>query len=314
MAKRIVIALGGNAILQRGQKGTAEEQMANVRVTAEAIAELVARGYEVVITHGNGPQVGNILIQNEEAKGRVPKLPLDFCGAESQGLIGYMIQQNVLNVLSGRGIKRPVVTLLTQVEVRADDPAFGKPTKPIGPFLSKEEAERNMKEKGETWVEDAGRGWRKVVPSPDPKAIVEAESINALVEAGHVVIASGGGGVPVVREKDGTLRGVEAVIDKDLAGAELAKEVKADILMILTDVERVALNYGKPDQRGLDVLTVDEARAYGAEGHFKAGSMGPKVEAAVRFVEAGGEAVIGSLMRLLDCLEGRSGTRVVKSR
>lgn len=314
MAKRIVIALGGNAILQRGQKGTAEEQMANVRMTAEAVVELVARGYEVVITHGNGPQVGNILIQHEEAKGRVPKLPLDFCGAESQGLIGYMIQQNIFNALAGRGIKKPVVTLLTQVEVSPGDPAFGKPTKPIGPFLSMEEAQRNMSEKGETWVEDAGRGWRKVVPSPDPKAIVEAESINALVEAGHIVIASGGGGVPVIREKDGTLRGVEAVIDKDLAGAELAKEVKADVLMILTDVDRVALNYGKPDQRELDVLTVAEAKSYGAEGHFRAGSMGPKVEAAVRFVEAGGEAVIGSLTKLLDCLEGRSGTKVVWSR
>jgi carbamate kinase len=272
---------------------------------------LLEQGYQVVLTHGNGPQVGNIMIQNQ-ATDAVPAMPMDICGAESQGMIGYMIQQSLHNEMVRRGMEpRPVASIVTQVVVSTDDPAFSRPTKPVGPFYSEEHARRRMA-LGEAWVEDAGRGWRRVVPSPDPKEIVELDAIRQLARDHAVVICAGGGGIPVVREVDGTLRGVEAVIDKDLAGQRLASGLGADVFMILTDVPAVALDYGKPTQRFLSRLTVSEARALQKEGHFKPGSMGPKVEACCRFVEAGGErAVIGSLMQALDALVGRAGTQVV---
>ncbi|MDI6825225.1 MAG: carbamate kinase [Bacillota bacterium] len=307
----VVIALGGNAILQPGQRGTAEEQLENVRATCRQVVTLLEEGYRIVLTHGNGPQVGNIIIQNQ-ATNAVPAMPMDICGAESQGLIGYMMQQSLHNELVRRGMDAwPVASVVTQTVVSADDPAFHKPTKPVGPFYGEEYARRKI-EAGETWVEDAGRGWRKVVPSPDPVEIVELEVIRQLARDHAIVICTGGGGIPVVREPDGSLRGVEAVIDKDLGGQRLATGLGADLFMILTDVPRVALDYGKPTQRFLSRLTVAEARALQKEGHFKPGSMGPKVEACCRFVEAGGKgAIIGSLMEALDALAGRAGTWIV---
>ncbi len=312
--KTVVIALGGNAILQPGQKGTFEEQLRNVYHTAEQLADMVLSGrWRIVITHGNGPQVGQILLQNDAAKHLVPPMPMDVCGAESQGLIGYMIQQALHNILARRGRPDiPIVTLVTQVLVDKDDPAFQNPTKPVGPFYTKEEALRLKEEKGWQVVEDAGRGWRRVVPSPDPKAIVEKEAIRLLVENRVIVIASGGGGIPVIKE-NGTYRGVEAVIDKDLAGERLAEDVGAQVFLILTDVDRVRLNYRKPNEVVLERMTLSEAKRYMAEGHFAKGSMEPKVKACTRFVEAGGErAVIASLEQALAALQGQTGTQITR--
>ncbi|SQD93265.1 Carbamate kinase [Candidatus Bipolaricaulis anaerobius] len=312
--KTVVVALGGNAILQPGQKGTFEEQYGNVQRTVEQLAAMVLSGkWRLVITHGNGPQVGNILLQQDAAKAVVPPMPMDVCGAESQGFIGYMIQQAFHNVLAhaGRG-DIPVATIVTQVLVDKADPAFENPTKPVGPFYSAEEAKRLQAEKGWHVVEDAGRGWRRVVPSPDPKAIVEREAIRLLVENRAIVVASGGGGIPVIKE-DGTYRGVEAVIDKDLAGERLAEDVGAAVFLILTDVDRVRLNYKRPGEKVLDRLTVAEAKGYAQQGHFAKGSMEPKVKACVRFIEAGGErAVIASLAQAVEAAEGRAGTQVVR--
>lgn len=311
--KTVVVALGGNAILQPGQKGTFEEQFENVQHTAEQLAEMVLSGkWRLVITHGNGPQVGNILLQNDAAKHLVPPMPMDVCGAESQGLIGYMIQQSLHNILDRRGRGDiPVATVVTQVLVDKADPAFRNPSKPVGPFYSEEEARKLREEKGWTVVEDAGRGWRRVVPSPDPKAIVERDAIRILVENRAIVVASGGGGIPVIKE-DGTYRGVEAVIDKDLAGERLAEDVGAAVFLILTDVDRVRLNYKKPGEKVLDRMTVAEAQGYAQQGHFAKGSMEPKVKACVRFIEAGGErAVIASLNQATEALEEKAGTQIV---
>lgn len=305
MSKRIVVALGGNAILQPKQEGTAALQFQNVINTCVQLAGLIEAGHQLVITHGNGPQVGNILLQNEAAKDKIPPLPLDVCGAQTQGFIGYMIQQAMKNLLP----RRQVGTILTQVLVGADDPAFQNPTKPIGPFYGKEEADKLVAEKGYTMVEDSGRGWRRVVPSPDPRAIVEKELIQALLDQDAIVIAAGGGGIPVVSDGQGQLRGIEAVIDKDLAGARLAQDVGAQILLILTDVEGVAVNWGQPDQRFLHQLNRQQARELLGQGQFKAGSMGPKVEAALRFIEQGGEqSIIVSLDKAAAALAGQAGT------
>jgi carbamate kinase len=308
----IVVALGGNAILQPGQKGIDKEQIANVHKTCIQIASMISEGYRVVITHGNGPQVGNILIQNGAGADKVPAMPLDICGAESQGLIGYMMQQQLSNILSEMGVNVPVVTVVTQMVVDKNDPAFQKPTKPVGPFYNKEYAETAMSEKGEHWIEDAGRGWRKVVPSPNPIRIVEIEAIQELIDSGCIVIANGGGGIPVI-EEDKRFVGVEAVIDKDFGGERLAFNVKADFFMILTDVPKVFINYNKPDQKALDELTLKEVEDYQKEGHFKAGSMGPKVEACRRFIQNGGRAaIITSLDTALSALSGSAGTRIVR--
>ncbi|ASJ17254.1 carbamate kinase [Thermococcus chitonophagus] len=313
MPKRVVIALGGNALQQRGQKGTYEEMMENVKKTARQIAEIIARGYEVVITHGNGPQVGTLLLHMDAGQmvHGIPAQPMDVAGAMTQGWIGYMIQQALKNELEKRGIKRDVVTIVTQTIVDKNDPAFENPTKPVGPFYDEETAKKLAREKGWVVKEDAGRGWRRVVPSPDPKAHVEAEVIKKLVEAGVIVIASGGGGVPVIQE-NGEIKGVEAVIDKDLAGERLAEEVNADIFMILTDVNGAALYYGTEKETWLREVKVEEMERYYNEGHFKAGSMGPKVLAAIRFVRWGGErAIIASLDRAVEALEGKTGTQVI---
>lgn len=309
MGALITVALGGNALLQYGQKGTFEEQLTNARRTSRQLVELLRRGYKLVITHGNGPQVGAILLQQEAAVSQVPPMPLHVCGAMSQGLIGYMIQQSMINELKRAGMNIPVATVVTQVLVSRNDPAFRNPTKFIGPWYPEEEGKRKM-EMGWVMKYDVGKGWRRVVPSPDPIGQVEIEAIKRMVEAGIVVIASGGGGIPVVDEED--LVGVDAVIDKDLAGERLATSLGADLYMILTDVDRVALNFKKPNQRFLDVITLEDAKRYYDEGHFPPGNMGPKVKAAIRFVErAGKEAIITSLDKVIDALEGRTGTRIV---
>ena len=284
----IVLALGGNAIIQPGQRGTDKEQIENVFKTCVQIASMISKGYKVVITHGNGPQVGNILIQNRAGSEMVPAMPLDLCGAESQGLIGYMMQQQLTNILADMGLKIPVVTIVTQMVVDNNDPAFDNPTKPIGPFYSKEYAENAMRNKGERWIEDANRGWRRVVPSPEPIGIVEIDPILRLIDRGTIVIANGGGGIPVVKE-DNVYHGVEAVIDKDFGGERLAYNMKAHTFMILTDVPKVYINYKKPEQRALDRITVGDIERYQKEDHFKVGSMGPKVEACRMFILNGGK-------------------------
>ncbi len=309
--KTVVIALGGNAILQPGQIGTFEEQLVNVDGAMRCITDLVEGGWRVVLTHGNGPQVGDLLVQNALAAGTVPVMPMDVCGAESQGEIGYMLEQTLLNHFLKRHISVPVVTVLTQVAVSATDQAFENPTKPVGAFYSEDEAKKMMLEQGHVMREDAGRGWRRVVPSPEPVEIVPRKAIVDMVDDGICVICSGGGGVPVVRAKDGTLSGIAAVIDKDLAAALLAKEVAADALLILTDVSQAYVDYNTPDQRGLGIVSLTEMQGYADDGHFKAGSMGPKVKACMRFVEGGGTAVIGSLTEVVQAMAGEAGTTIV---
>lgn len=310
MSKKVVVALGGNAILQPKQAGTIEEQMENVLNASKSIVKLVKAGYEVVIAHGNGPQVGNILLQNAAARDQVPAMPLYVCGAESQGLIGYMIQQNIRNELKKEGVDKNVVTLLTQVVVDKNDPAFQHPTKPVGAFYSEEEAKAAMA-KGESWVEDSGRGWRKVVASPKPMDVVELAEVKDLIDAGCIVVTVGGGGIPVV-EENGFLKGIEAVIDKDLASALLAEELGADYLVIATDVSHVAINFGKPNQENLKTIDLTTAQKYLDEGQFGKGSMGPKVEAIMKFVSKGGKGIITSLDNLTDSVVGDAGTKIVK--
>ncbi|NLY78367.1 MAG: carbamate kinase [Lysinibacillus sp.] len=309
---KIVLAIGGNAIIKEGQKGTIEEQIQNLLESSEPVLDLMEQGHTVVITHGNGPQVGNTLIRGEMAKSVIPEYPLDVYGAETQCNIGYLIQQTFKNKMVERNINKTIATVVTQSIVSKEDPAFENPTKPIGPFFSKEEMEKIVAERGLTFVEDAGRGYRRVVPSPKPIKIVEKEAIETLVDNGISVISTGGGGIPVI-ENDGKLEGIEAVIDKDFASALLAAEIKADFLFILTGVEQVAINFGKPDQQNLSEMTVEEALRYLDEGQFPKGSMGPKIEAAIMFLEKGGKnVVITSIDKLQDALEGKTGTRIVK--
>ena len=309
MSKRIVIALGGNAL-----GNTAAEQLQLVTETAKSIVDLIAAGNEVVVAHGNGPQVGMInlgLSTAAEAKAIKADMPFPECGAMSEGYIGYHLQQAIGNELMSRGMDKPVATIVTQTVVSKDDPAFQNPTKPVGAFYDKETADRIAAEKGYTMVEDAGRGYRQVVPSPKPVDVIEKNTVKALVGSGTVVITVGGGGIPVVR-REGRLVGVPAVIDKDFASAKLAELLDADLLVILTAVEKVAINFGKPDQRGLDALTPAEAREYIAQGQFAPGSMLPKVEAAVQFAESkpGRAALITLLEKAKDGIEGRTGTRI----
>ncbi len=311
MHKKLLVALGGNAILKHKDRGTAEEQFDNIRTTCKHLVGLIRDGYRLAITHGNGPQVGDILLKNERAKDVLPPMPLDICGAQSQGMIGYMLQQSLRNEMEKSGIRAPVVSLVTQTIVDEDDAAFRNPAKPIGPFYAPSAAEKMRREKQWIMVEDSGRGYRRVVPSPQPKEIVEKHSIRLLFESGIIIVAAGGGGVPVMVKKNGSLEGVEAVIDKDLSAQIFASEIGAEILLVLTDVEKVSLNYGKPDQIDLDKMTGLEAKRYMQENHFAPGSMAPKVEAAIKFLEAGGEkAVISSLEKGRKALEGRAGTTI----
>jgi len=312
MNKLAVVAIGGNSISKADQVGTIPEQFANSRETAEHLAGMIAMGYDIVLTHGNGPQVGNVLLRVEYSKEHVYPIFLDTCVSDTQGGMGYMLQQILGNVLREKGVKKTVATVVTQVLVDKNDPSFKNPTKPIGSFYSKEEAEKNQKEKGWSIVEDAGRGYRRVVPSPIPVDILEKEAIENLVKNGFIVIAVGGGGIPVIRDEKGGISGVEAVIDKDRASSLLANQIKADVLIISTGVEKVAVNYKKPDEKWLDKMTVAEAKKYLEEGQFPKGSMGPKIQASIQFLENGGkEVIITDPEHLTEALQGKTGTKIV---
>lgn len=312
--EKIVIALGGNALQEARKPATAEEQLAVVEKTSEYIADIIEKGYNVTVAHGNGPQVGRIVLQNEASDSdATPAMPFDVCGAMSQGMIGYHIQQGLSKVLRARGIKKEVVTVVTQVVVDRNDPKFKSPSKPIGPFYTQEQAEHIANEKGYVMKEDAGRGWRRVVASPMPVEIIELNAVKALTAAGFIVVTVGGGGIPVVKDENGVLSGTAAVIDKDLASERLAEDTDADALVILTAVEKVSINFKKPDQKDLDRLSVADAKRYIQEGHFAPGSMLPKVEAALLFVESkpGRRAIITSLDKAAEALEGRAGTVIM---
>ncbi|MGD0813143.1 MAG: carbamate kinase [Verrucomicrobiota bacterium] len=310
--KSIVIAIGGNSLIKDAQHRSVPDQYAAVMAAARDIAGLVERGFRIVMTHGNGPQVGFILLRSEHSRGLLHPVPLDSIVADTQGALGYQIQQALENEFRRRGLKNSVATVITQTLVDRHDPAFAKPDKPIGEFYTREQAEDRMRVEKWDMVEDAGRGWRRVVASPQPVRIIEAGVIKHLVKEGYVVIAAGGGGIPVVADDQGMLTGMAAVIDKDLAAAVLAGEIGASHLVISTAVERVCLNFGKPNQRSLDCITVAEARQYITEGHFAPGSMLPKVQACIQFIEQGGrEALITCPEALAVALEGRGGTRVV---
>jgi carbamate kinase len=310
----VVVALGGNAILQPGQVGTFEEQLVNVDQSCRRIARLVVDGWRVVLTHGNGPQVGNILIQNDLAAKLVAPMPMDVCGAETQGQIGYMLQQSLHNHMVKLRLQVPIATFLTEVVVDRRDPAFSSPSKPVGPFYPEARARELAIEQGLVVREDAGRGWRRVVPSPAPVEIVQRPAIADALAAGVLVVCNGGGGIPVVRHRDGSLHGVEAVIDKDLAAARLALDLEADVLLILTDVAAVFVAYKTPEQRALASVTVEEMERHTAAGEFKAGSMGPKVAAALQFARAGGRAVIASLLDVAPAMRGEAGTTIEAAR
>jgi carbamate kinase len=307
---RILVALGGNAIQGQETEGTAEEQFDNVRRVCRLLVAIIQMGHKVTITHGNGPQVGDILLREELAKGTLPPMPMDICSAESQGMIGYMIQQSLRNELRKVGLDMPVATLLTETVVDANDPAFKNPTKPVGPFYTASEAARLKEENGWSLVNDSERGYRRAVPSPTPLSIVQGETIRALISLGAIVIAAGGGGVPVTLGDES--RGADGVIDKDLCAAVLGKVINADVLLLLTGVENVFLDYGNPRQRPVDRMSVQECRRFLGEGQFPAGSMGPKIESAVSFLEAGGSRVIiTSVEMALEALAGSAGTTIV---
>jgi carbamate kinase len=307
---RVLLALGGNAMTAVDGSARPEDQIAAAKVAMESVADLVTHDVEVVVTHGNGPQVGNLLVKNELAASVVPPVPLDWCGAQTQATLGFVLMNALEESLALRGSSRRTATVVTRTLVDASDPGFERPTKPIGRYLSREDAQL-LVEHGETWEDRGSKGWRRVVASPEPLEILDAPAVCALVDAGFVVVASGGGGIPVVRE-DGALRGVEAVIDKDLGAAVLARRVAADVLVIATDVPNAVLGYGSPDEQPLDKVTVRQLREYATQGHFGSGSMGPKVEAACRFVEQGGRyTVIGSLQQIQEAVAGSAGTVVV---
>lgn len=308
-----VVAIGGNSLVRDGD-ASIEGARAALAETAGHLAAMAADGWALALTHGNGPQVGFGLLRSDAAAGVAPRLPLDVLGAETQGSIGYLIQQALASALAARGLRRSVATVVTQVEIDPHDPAFGGSTKPIGPFYRRDEAERRMREERWTMAEDAGRGWRRVVPSPEPLAIVEAPVIRALLDGGIVVVAAGGGGIPVVRRENGYC-GIEAVVDKDLASAVLARDVRASLLLMSTPVERVALHFGTPAERPIEAMSAVDARRYLDEGHFPPGSMGPKIQSAMRFLEDGGETVvITAPWAIGEALAGRAGTRIVARR
>jgi carbamate kinase len=307
---RVVVALGGNALSSAGGTGSVEEMRTALSHTAAALVDLVAAGTSLVLTHGNGPQVGRLLLQQELAADQVPPMPMDVCGALSQGQLGYLTTQALDNALRRRGLDGRALSLVTQVVVDGRDPAFRRPSKPVGPSYERPVAQAIAQASGHVFAIQPDGRWRRVVASPMPLRLVEQASLNALVDAGHVVVAAGGGGVPVVEHRR-QLRGVEAVIDKDRTAALLATAVAADVLLVLTEVERVQVGYGTPGARALEKLTVTEARELIASGEFPEGSMGPKVEACVTFVESGGRAAIGSLSQVADILAGRAGTTVL---
>jgi len=315
MKKRLaLIAFGGNALLPENQRGLQEEQMRNAQTAAQLMVHIVKKGFELIIVHGNGPQVGNILIQMEEAVTKIPPFSLETCDAMTEGSMGYMLEKAIINELRRNSIDKEVATLISQVIVDPEDPAFQNPTKPVGPFYTKYRAQMLAREKKWTMVEDAGRGYRKVVPSPKPIDVVPKWIIRDLVRDGKIVIAAGGGGIPVIITSRGLFQGVEAVIDKDYAASLLAREVGVDLFIILTGTDRVYLNFGKPDQKECPVLTVDEAEQHLKQGQFPAGSMGPKIRAAIEYIRNGGrEVLITSAAHLKAALLNRSGTKIVAS-
>lgn len=311
MKKRAVIALGGNALIKKGQKGTIYEQFANTRESCRSIVQMIKEGWDVVVTHGNGPQVGALVLQNQKAKDITPEMPLGICVAESEGLIGYMVQQCLLNALKREQIDKAVIALITQVIVDPNDPSLTNPTKPIGPYYSEEESFEMLKQ-GYHMTKQP-RGWRMVVPSPDPLRIVEGEIIRKMLDDDIIVIASGGGGMPVVEKEGWGLDGLEAVVDKDLAAERLAEAVGAQVLLILTDVEKVFLYYNTPQQQPLDTVTFNELKEYYLSGHFPPGNMGPKILAALRFLEFGGERVIiSNIEQGWEALQGKTGTLILR--
>jgi carbamate kinase len=312
MKKRAVIALGGNALIKKDQKGTIYEQFANTRESCQSIVQMVKEDWDVVITHGNGPQVGALVLQNQTAKDITPEMPLGICVAESEGLIGYMIQQCLSNALKREHIDKAVIALITQVIVDSKDPSLIKPTKPIGPYYTEDESFKMLKQGYH--MTRLPRGWRMVVPSPDPLRIVEGEIIRKMLDDGIIVIASGGGGMPVIEKEGWGLDGLEAVVDKDLAAERLAEAVHAQVLLILTDVEKVYLDYNTPDQKPLDKVTYNEMKKYYLDGEFPAGNMGPKILAALRFLECGGErVVISNIEQGREALQGKTGTMIVRN-
>jgi carbamate kinase len=312
--RRFVIALGGNAILPMGKRGTFDEQIAVTRQTMDQVAQLALAGHEVVVSHGNGPVVGNIVLRGDagEQLHGIPAMPMFVCGADSQGGLGFLIQQSLQNALNAVDLERAVASIVTQVRVDPQDPAFERPTKPIGPYYDEAQARLVAQENGWSVVEDSGRGWRRVVPSPRPLEVVEWPAIRALLDAGVLVVAVGGGGIPVVRGDDGELRGVDAVIDKDRASDLLGQLVGADTLMIVTQIERVYVRFGQPDAEALDTLDAARAEAMLAAGEFPAGSMGPKIESALSFLAHGGrEVIITDPPNILRAVAGQAGTRIV---
>lgn len=314
MRKLAVVAIGGNSLIKDNTRVTVQDQYEAAKETCYYIADMIEQGWTVAIGHGNGPQVGFILRRSEIAHkvAGMHEVPLDVCGADTQGAIGYALQQNLQNEFRRRGLKKQAATVVTQVVVDRNDPSFKNPTKPIGGFMTEEEAKRRAQEEGWTVVEDAGRGWRRVVPSPIPQRIVELDVVKTLLDAGIITITVGGGGIPVIEDEDGNLKGVAAVIDKDYAASLLARSIGADLFLISTAVDKVYLNYNKPDQRPIDVMTVSEAKRYIAEGHFAKGSMLPKIEAIIWFLEAGGkEAIITSPENIARALRGETGTRII---
>lgn len=311
--KTLVIAIGGNSLIKDAQHQSVPDQFAAVVGTVRHITDLLERGYRIVITHGNGPQVGFILLRSEHSRGILHQVPLDSIVADTQGALGYQIQQALENEFRRRGLKKSVATVVTQTLVDRNDPAFAKPTKPIGEFYTRAQAEERMRVENWTMVEDSGRGWRRVVASPSPVRIIESEVVRHLAKDGYVVIAAGGGGIPVVADGQGILSGVPAVIDKDLASAVLAHQIETDALVVCTAVEYVSLNFGRPGQQAIHSMTVAEAKRFAAAGHFPAGSMLPKVEACMHFIEHGGrQAVITCPEQLSAALDGRSGTNIVR--
>lgn len=307
---RVLVALGGNAMIGPDGSATPQAQLDAIAIASRHLADLIVHGHEVVITHGNGPQVGNLLVKNELAAQVVPPVPLDWCGAQTQGTIGFTLLDTLEAALAARGVERPVAAIITRTLVAADDPGFTHPTKPIGRFLTREQAQ-TLIDHGERWEDRGEKGWRRVVASPEPVAVLETRALHTLLDAGYVVITAGGGGIPVVRDADGTVRGVEAVIDKDLTAALLARDVHADVLAIGTDVTHAVAGWGTPEAHDIGRVTLEEMEAYAADGHFASGSMGPKVEAALRFVRSGGSrSIITALDQLAPAVEGQVGTIV----
>ena len=313
MSMRVLLALGGNAMTAADGSATPAAQIAAITGAMESVAALTAEGHDVVLTHGNGPQVGNLLVKNEIAAHVVPPVPLDWCGAQTQGTIGFVALNALEAALASRGIDKQVAALVSRTLVDADDSGFIHPTKPVGRYLAREQAER-MIEHGQTWEDRGERGWRRVVASPEPRQVLETETIRTLVDAGYVVVAAGGGGIPVVREGSGRLRGVEAVIDKDLTAALLAADLGVDALVIATDVDHAILDYGTDDARPIEQVSVAQMEGYARDGQFASGSMGPKVEAALRFARTGGRSIITSLDRIVEAVDAGFGTVISGSR